>query len=211
MNMKTLVILVLMGMTLSAFADEPAACQQLAALDEADISTPEKVSLIAAQRTELTGRCNTARANAGNAANREKPIDINSLPSQAGASRATICNNLINMFNDAPAPSGGAKVKTDDVKNCENLKALSGGTLVDINPREFSSAKTLDGAITCKMMASYTIDYASCEKAAAQYNFVLNAETAMDLQQKIRTDLKAKSIQEDAAKQAAEGNLQEGA
>lgn len=210
--MKTLVILVLMGMSLSVFADEPAACAELTehrSTRPPSTASREDIGAYNDRDTLLNSACDREKAAAGNQANLQRPMDFNSLPSQAGASTASRCNALINAYNNAPATA--SKVKTDDLKNCENLKALSGGTLVEINPREFASAKTLDGAISCKMMASYTIDYASCEKAAAQYNFVLNAETAMDLQQKIRTDLKSKSIQEDAAKQAAEGNLQEGA
>ncbi len=197
MNMKTLVVLVLMGMSFSVIASD---------LRIKGIRGTKASTILAAVQNLPAAQSEVPSGG----------VDFKSLSDEeAGATTVSRCKALFSLYNRTPAPitatgTPGPKAKSDDLKNCENLKKLSGGTLVDINPRDFT-AKSLDGQITCKMKASYTIDYENCEKAAAHYNFVANAEVAMDLQQKIRTDLKSKSIQEKAAQEAASGNLQEGA
>lgn len=191
MNMKTLVILVLMGMSLSAIAD-----------------SGSYVSSGLIQAAAGIG----ARVTAGDA-NSADPVPagtFENLSNVQGNGKAEQCKAMLHLYRTQPA--GPAKPpKTAVIIECENLERLSMGGQLSAGDPKASSAKTIDGAISCKMPASYTVDFESCEKAAAQYNFVLNAETAMDLQQKIRTDLKAKSIQEDASREAASGNLQEGA
>lgn len=215
MNMKTLVVMVLMGMSLSAFAEGPSACTQLEQ-HRTTLPSPQanESTLNAYTRREgiLNSACEREKAAAGSVAP-AGGVGFSNLPSQAGVSMATRCNALIKLFNDTPpTPPVTTKVKSNDVKQCENFIALAGSNdgLAEVNSRE-NTVRSLDGTISCKMVASYTVDYESCEKAVAAYNFVVNAEVAMDLQQKIRTDLKAKSIQEDAAREAASGNLQEGA
>jgi hypothetical protein len=116
------------------------------------------------------------------------------------------CKPIIAAMKAPPATPPAVIIK--DV-GCEVLNILSYDTLVSIDPREYVK-QSLDKKISCVKKASYTYDYAACERAINYYNYVIAAETAMDLQQKIRTDLKNKNIQEQATKQAASGDVQTG-
>lgn len=76
---------------------------------------------------------------------------------------------------------------------------------------EKSSQKSMagpGGQLECKNRAIYTIDYKPCLNILGLYSGVLAAEQAMELQQKIRRDLKDKSINENTARKSAEGDLQ---
>lgn len=67
-----------------------------------------------------------------------------------------------------------------------------------------------DMKIKCDKPFSYTYDYEACTKALAAYNFVVNSEAFMQLQQTVRTDVKQANIAKDTTKAAKEGDLQTG-
>ena len=117
------------------------------------------------------------------------------------------CDLLIKSASD-----DAGKKKDPDYVKCHHLQqlSLSAGNSLETQVR-VTEKKSTDGRISCVQLASYTIDYKPCEKVLTLYNGVLIAEMAMDLEQKVRTDLKNKSIQENAMKKAAEGDLQTGA
>lgn len=94
---------------------------------------------------------------------------------------------------------------------CRHLEGISKANGYDqleaVSPRE-SEKKSMDGQITCVMKASFTIDYEKCVKAINLYNVVEAADKAMELQQKVRTDLKNQEIGQEAQRKAAQGDAQ---
>jgi hypothetical protein len=102
---------------------------------------------------------------------------------------------------------------------CEDLKALtkvagnswSSARGPDVEKSTKKSMPGPGGVLECKNPAIYTIDYKPCLNILALYSSVIAAEQAMDLQQKIRRDQKDKSINEETARKAAEGDTQEAA
>ncbi len=83
-------------------------------------------------------------------------------------------------------------------------------TLEVINSRDTEKISS-DGQIVCWKIASYTIDYDSCVKILRLYDGVLIADKAMDMQQKVRTDLKNQNLQQEVASKSSSGDLQNAA
>lgn len=174
MNMKTLVILILVGISYASFAqdaeDRPA--------DQGNRSREE-------------GRNNQSR-----------------LPQ-----KAQDCIKSINQAKLVAANPNNQQLQTGvvdpNLKECQILDALANtvGSNIAAEPNQIGTAR---GDLVCKSTAGYTLDYPSCEAAIKALNVVVNTESAMLLQQQIRTDLKQKSIQEKTVKQAAVGNLTTG-
>jgi hypothetical protein len=111
------------------------------------------------------------------------------------------------QLTEEAAKASVGSVKKDPV--CDSLELLAEEKLVMINPKE-NVKQSLDGKIACKRTAIYTIDYEPCERAVTYYNTVINAEAAMNLQQKVRTDIKNQNIQAQANQQVATGAAQTG-
>lgn len=93
------------------------------------------------------------------------------------------------------------------VFECKILNKLSPNGIVEAANRE-NTKNSMDGKITCKEKASYTQDFDECEKALKYYTAVVVAETAMNLEQTVRTDLKNQSIQKKTQAEMAEGKSQ---
>jgi hypothetical protein len=127
--------------------------------------------------------------------------------------KTELCIARLNEF-EAAKMAGTPSVPTPQIVECQQLKQLSllsnHSDLEPVVPKD-TMKTSLDGQIVCVERASYTLDYDRCSKALGAYNTVLNAEVAMDLQQKIRTDLQNKKIQEEATRKAAQGDFQTGA
>lgn len=117
------------------------------------------------------------------------------------------CDNLLTQAQTQEQPA-----KTPEIIKCENLKKIAGSEdSLTFKPEESPPVKSMDGTIECKKVAKYTIDYDACSRAVSYYNFVENADKAMDLQQTVRTDLNSKNLQQEAAQKLATGDAQEAA
>ena len=99
------------------------------------------------------------------------------------------------------------------IAECKQLSAIAKSQgnppFQDTDPRG-SRRQSLDGAIQCNLPASFTIDYNACVSASKLYDGVRVAEKAMDMQQQVRTESNARKAQAEAAKKAAEGDMQTG-
>lgn len=98
---------------------------------------------------------------------------------------------------------------TDEVKQCAILETLADGDLRPIKSKE-TAIQSQDKKIQCIKRENYTMDYKACEQAVQYYNYVTIAEAAMDLQQKVRTDLKNQNIQKEANQKVVAGDAQTG-
>ena len=83
-------------------------------------------------------------------------------------------------------------------------------SLEAINSRDTEQISS-DGQIVCWKISSYTIDYDSCVKTLRLYDGVLIADKVMDMQQKVRTDLKNQNLQQEVASKSSSGDLQNAA
>lgn len=126
----------------------------------------------------------------------------------AGQSETERCELEINTYNTQKS-ANPALAKSSDVEECEVLKVLADNKLKKVQADE-SKVQSVDKKIQCIKREAFTVDYSACESAINYYNFVINAETAMDLQQKIRTDMKNQSIQKNANQKVLAGDTQTG-
>jgi hypothetical protein len=95
-------------------------------------------------------------------------------------------------------------------QECESLKKISGSTRLQQYDAKENTKASVDGKIRCVGKANFTFDYTPCESALAYYNSVVAAENAMNLEQKLRTQVKNQNIQNQANKQIASGDSQNG-
>ncbi len=183
MNMKTLAVLVLMGLSLSAMAEE--------SLDN-QLKTEELIARRRENQAAAEAAANAQKAQQAAAGNFETGDIFND------------CEKASQLPKDANNAALTAKSK-----ECTDLKKLAGQEKFApiANSKDFT-VQSADKTITCKKPQPYTFDYEQCENAVAAYNVVVTAEMGMNETQKIRTDMKNNNIQADASKQAASGDSQ---
>jgi hypothetical protein len=128
------------------------------------------------------------------------------LPGLSTGSPIQRCTTLIQQYEAAGKPQPQEK-EYISVQECYIVRYLSPDGAIT-GPNKENSKNSMDGKITCKEKASYTQDLEECEKALKYYNAVVVAETAMNLQQTVRTDLKNQSIQKKAQAEMAQGQSQ---
>lgn len=178
MNMKTLAVLVLMGLSLSAWASG----------DENTNTTQDT----AGKKDKLDKT--------------EGQVTNPAVTEVSGFDTGKVSDDCKILKEDQ------TKVKNHPkFKECTQLKQIANKVgyqeIVPVDEKE-SIVQSLDKAITCRKKQSYTFDYEKCESAVSAYNFVVNAETALNLTQTIRTQTKNQNIQADASKQVAAGGTQ---
>jgi hypothetical protein len=158
MNMKTIAVLVLMGLGLAAQAED-------------------------------------TTQNSGNYSNRRQQRDLGFTISKECKTKT-----LVNADPSSLNP---------EQRKCEGLRIIS-EKFVKKGWGEGTVERqaSIDGAIQCVMSESFVADYEACNSAITSYNFVLNAESALNLTQQARTMGKNKNLEEEANKRAAQGDLQ---
>lgn len=121
--------------------------------------------------------------------------------------------NIAEECNAISKPAEGETVDQAKYKECKTLAKLSGGKIESFSAADVRAnvKASANGKIQCVLKASYTFDYDGCEKAVNLYNYVLAAETAMNLQQQVRAEVNSKKLQEEAVAKAAAGDYQVGA
>lgn len=126
---------------------------------------------------------------------------------QSGASAtATGC---FTMLMEEQAGATLNQMATQELKSCKGLNSLAEANGEKI--KNYSQPSyAVKGNFSCVMKAGYTMDYKYCMDALNALNFVYNAEAALELQQQIRTEFKQTSIQKEANKKAAVGDIQTG-
>lgn len=135
-----------------------------------------------------------------------------SLSEVGGLAPVQKCPVLPKKWDEIPAENRPAYDKNKPeglapVFECKVLNKLSPNGIVEAANKE-NTKNSMDGKITCKEKASYTKDYSACETALKYYTAVTVAETAMNLEQTVRTDLKNQSIQKKAQAEMAQGQSQ---
>ncbi|MFP5386285.1 MAG: hypothetical protein ACLGHN_09425, partial [Bacteriovoracia bacterium] len=219
MNMKMMNYSVLILLTTAAFqvsannGQRPEACLQLQTRSEevmvkGDNETDEAFTARSNTRNteiaNLTRACNAAE---GRVAAEARESEI--IPTSGSLSERCKAG-LQNWENVNPKPPQ----KPEDIIICEQLRDLSGVANTELaNPLDnVSVAETVivsvDGQIKCKATATFTMDYNACKRAVTLYDAVIMAEKAMDLQQKIRTDVKGANLHKEAQQKVAEGDVQ---
>lgn len=191
MNMKTLAVLVLMGLSLAALAEDTSL-------------TPEQRTAIA--NANMAERQDREQARAEEEAKKQREMGAKNIDT---GNIYEDCNKVEELSKDAAT---GESVKaTPKYKECIDLKkitaAIGEGNFAPVNAKD-TIEQSLDKTISCKKTHSYTFDYDKCVSAIAAYNFVVNAESAMNLTQTVRTQNKNKNIQAEASKQVATGDTQ---
>jgi len=187
MNKKTLAVLMLMGISLAAtaIAETEQEKEQRLRTRNIELDVQEKERKL---KEEEEARQKAAQAAQGN----------------------TFSNGSVYQdCRDAEAQAQNNPNAQLKRKECVVLEKLSGGVphfqAVD---RKASEIKSQDGAITCRQLDSFTIDYKPCEEAVAAYNWVLNADSVLNLTQEVRTARNDQKLQEDTAQQVAQGESQ---
>lgn len=187
MNKKTLAVLMLMGISLAAAtvrAETEAEKEQRLRARSLELDVEEKERRLKEEQ-EARDRADQAAQN-------------NTF------SNGTVYEDCKAAKNQADNPNAQLKRK-----ECVVLEGLSGGeqSFAPVD-RKASEIKSQDGTITCRQLDSFTIDYKGCEEAVAAYNWVLNADSVLDLTQQVRTARNDQKLQEDTAKQVAQGESQ---
>lgn len=131
------------------------------------------------------------------------------------------CNKYLKEIDSSPVTTPQEKeiknqrMKQPRYRQCAHLRALSMETEQKREIVKYGKKETLksspDGKVSCYQKFSYTIDYEPCLKAMAAYNFVINSETFMNIQQQVRTDVKNSNLAKKANNAAASGDYQTGA
>lgn len=190
MNKKTLAVLILMGISLSSWAQEENEALQSAQLEGQQLNN-EKT------RRELAAMDRKEKAE--EAARQKALLDEQNKTFNNG-----------NVYADCRAAKESKNANAQlKLKECATLYDFSGGeqhfAAVDVKGSEI---KSMDGAITCRQVDSFTIDYKPCEEAVTAYNVVLAADKALDLTQEVRTFQNDQKLQKETAKQVAQGESQ---
>ncbi len=240
MNMKTLVVLVLMGLSLSATADHPDDdfFQNPDGYVPVDNSlagrggtsrfdgnqNPTYQSNAASERTlpppaqtQTPESASGTQADANTNQNPNDPSSFVKLANPTGNKYIT-CTNNIGLYEKAvadskkvPAPTPATVIPQRPVE-CYDLQKLAVAVSGNFEAVDpkESVKESMDKTIKCTRPASYTVDFDSCEKALAHYNSVVNGEAALNVAQQIQTDLKNKKIQAEATQRAQQGAVQDG-
>ena len=183
MNMKTLVILIVVGISLSAFA------QDGKVMDKTGESWEREKS----GDNERGEQSEDQRFSQGNSQNNAQNTAANK-----------VATNCIAILRNTAGTS-----PESEIKKCSVLRGLA----VSVNENLESgvaTASSVKNEITCKRTSGFTLDYNECVNAIKALNVVVNAESVMALQQQVRTDISNKNIQERTVKQAAAGDLTTG-
>lgn len=120
------------------------------------------------------------------------------------------CNKVMEAYNAIPEQERDPSLKNAyPLNECQILSALSDQTNGLIGGANKDNTKTsADGKISCIEKATYTQDHDECVKALNYYSAVVVAETAMNVEQKVRTDLKNQNIAKKSQQEMANGQSQ---
>lgn len=111
-------------------------------------------------------------------------------------------------INAKSAPEGDPVAQKKKAEcNILEVFSKSHGSMEAVD-RKASEIKSQDGAITCKKLDSFTIDYKGCEEAVTAYNWVLTADAALNLTQEVLAMRNDQKLQKETSRQVAQGESQ---
>jgi hypothetical protein len=185
--------------------------------DEYMRASGENTSESTNKRLDLEAKCKYEKQTQVEKQQEEATAQDNAKIQENGISRYDQCKTVFETTDkEFKAATEAAPKKTALLKKghlqCLHLKALSQEFDEKYEINQYLKREVVkfsqDQKIRCDKPNSYTVDYDACLKALAAYNFIINSEAFMDLQQKIRTDVKNSNINREAQKTAASGDSQ---
>ncbi len=210
-KMKIIVLSILSVFSSVSYAET--ACEKLGNYRNAEVNYPGQVESLETECAEEKKKSAENKPSSQGAETAPLPGG-NGIPA---GSPVTKCPAIMEAYDTAKATATANKqqppVPNKGYNQCLQLLVLSqknGFNDIEALQGKDTAKSSVDGMIRCVQQYSYTVDYEPCVKVLNYYNAVTNAEIAMDLQQKVRTDIKNKSILEKQNMKAQQGDLQGG-
>jgi hypothetical protein len=120
------------------------------------------------------------------------------------AQLSTVADQVAGTSSPPPTIS---RMPTDPTLSCIALETSAKYRKENLNSSS-TQTRSADGKITCFDRAGYTLDYDSCKSAVNAYNWILQLEKTMFLEQQIRMDVSQKELSNDVASATAKGEGQ---